>query len=171
MGLVLAAAVMMAGGWMEGQATRMEEHGAPKPAAKPSTNLVVTIAGARTTMTPEELRGMPQQTVKVMNGHSKKEENYAGVRLSDVLVKAGAKLGRETLHGYLVAKGTDGYWVLYSGEEIVNAVHAGEVMVAIEMDGKALEGDGAMKLISTEDKKPERWVRNLSAVEWKTGTE
>lgn len=114
---------------------------------------------------------MPQQTVKVMNGHSKKEESYTGVRLSNVLAKAGAKLGKETLHGYVVAKGTDGYWVLYSCEEVVSEVHAGEVIVAIGMDGKTLEGDGAMKLISTEDKKPKRWVRNLAAVEWKLATE
>ncbi len=41
-----------------------------------------------------------------------------------------------------MAKGTDGYWVPYSGEEIVSAVHAGEVRVAIEMDGRALEEMG-----------------------------
>lgn len=167
-----AAAVLLAGGWMQGQATPAHEQmegmqAHEHAAAKPSTSLLVTVAGAVTTLTPEELRGMPQQTVKVMNGHTKMEESYAGPRLNDVLARAGAKLGKETLHGYVAAKGTDGYWVLYSGEEIVSAAHAGEVIVAIEVGRKALGGDGAMKLVSTEDKKPERWVRNLTAVEWK----
>ncbi len=106
-----------------------------------------------------------------MNGHSGKEESYTGARLSDVLVKAGAKLGKETLHGYAVAKGTDGYWVLYSGEGLVGAVHAGEVIVATSLDGKPLGAEGALKLVSTEDKKPERWVRNLASVTWKQATE
>ncbi len=74
----------------------MKEHAAAKAATRPSTKLGVTVAGATMTMTPEDLRGMPQQTVKVMNGHSKKEERYACVRLSKVLAKAGAKLGKDT---------------------------------------------------------------------------
>ena len=162
--MVLSAGSALAQGTMAQEATRH----AP---SKPSTSLTVTVAGTRVTMTPTELGGMAQQTVKVVNGHSGKEESYTGVRLSDVLAKAGAKLGKETLHGYVVAKGTDGYWVLYSGEEIVGTVHAGEVIVATSVNGRPLEADGAMKLVSTEDKKPERWVRNLTAVEWKAGVE
>ena len=146
-------------------------HSANHAVAKPSTSLSVSVNSSTMTITPAKLAGMTQLTVKVINGHTQKEETYTGVRLSDVLTAAGAKLGKETLHGYVVAKGTDGYWVLYSGEEIVSTVHGGEVIVALTADGKPLQDDGQMRLISTEDKKPERWVRNLSAVEWKTGAE
>ncbi len=122
-------------------------------------------------MTVDELRALPQQTVMVTNGRSGKQESYGGVRVSDVLQKAGARLGKETLHGYLVAKGTDGYWVLYSGEEISPTLHSGDVLVATAVNGEPLGADGAVKLVSSEDKKPERWVRNLTEVDWKVGVE
>jgi hypothetical protein len=32
------------------------------------------------------------------------------------------------------------------------------------VDGKPLGADGELKLVSTEDAKPQRWVRNLAAV-------
>jgi hypothetical protein len=36
--------------------------------------------------------------------------------------------------------------------------------VALTMGGKPLGYDGQLKLVSSEDKKPARWVRNLMAV-------
>jgi hypothetical protein len=39
-----------------------------------------------------------------------------------------------------------------------------DVIVATSMDGKPLGADGELKLVSTADKKPERWVRNLAAI-------
>jgi hypothetical protein len=38
------------------------------------------------------------------------------------------------------------------------------VIVATSVDGHGLGADGQMKLISTEDAKPQRWVRNLTAI-------
>jgi hypothetical protein len=43
-------------------------------------------------------------------------------------------------------------------------MHAGDVIVALTLDGKPLTEDGAFKLVSTEDKRPARWVRNLMAL-------
>jgi hypothetical protein len=42
------------------------------------------------------------------------------------------------------------------------------VIVATSVDGKDLGADGELKLVSTEDKKPQRWVRNLTAISLKT---
>jgi hypothetical protein len=42
------------------------------------------------------------------------------------------------------------------------------VIVALSVDGHSLGADGELKLISTDDKKPQRWVRNLSAIALKT---
>jgi hypothetical protein len=36
------------------------------------------------------------------------------------------------------------------------------------MDGHDLGADGELKLVSTEDKKPQRWVRNLTSISLKT---
>jgi hypothetical protein len=68
------------------------------------------------------------------------------------------------LRSYLKAEGTDKYWVLYSLTEVEGSEHEGDVIVATAMDGKALGADGALKLVSTGDKKPQRWVRNLTAI-------
>ena len=62
------------------------------------------------------------------------------------------------------AEGTDHYFVVYAAAEVEGELHAGEVLVATRMNGGSLGEDGRIKLISTEDKKPARWVRNLTAV-------
>ncbi len=111
---------------------------------------------------------MPQKTVKVHNEHNNADETYTGPALGDVLAKAGFVAGkptqREMLRSYVRAEGTDKYWVLYSVTEVEGSEHEGDVIVATAMDGKGLGADGALKLVSTEDKKPQRWVRNLTAI-------
>ena len=64
----------------------------------------------------------------------------------------------------VVAEGTDHYSVLYSLAEVDPSIHTGDVIVADSMDGHPLDKDGAFKLISTEEKRPARWVRNLTQI-------
>lgn len=64
----------------------------------------------------------------------------------------------------VIAEGTDGYRVLYSLAEIDPAIHTGDVIVADTLDGHKLNSDGAFKLVSTEEKRPAQWVRNLTAI-------
>ena len=64
----------------------------------------------------------------------------------------------------VVAEGTDGYKVLYSLAEINPAIHTGQVLVADTLNGKPIAADGAFKMISTEEKRPARWVRNLDKI-------
>jgi hypothetical protein len=147
-------------------AQAMEEHAhAPAP---PSTNLTLTVDGRVVTLSIAELRAMPQKTVTVHNEHTKVDETYAGVRLGDLLAKCGFPIDKTTqpkmLRSYLLAQGTDKYWVLYSVTEIESSEHNGEVIVAKSMGGKPLGDDGQFKLIDSGDKKPQRWVRNLSAI-------
>jgi len=144
----------------------MEEH-VHTPAA-PSTSLVLTVDGKATTLSVADLQGMPQTTVTVHNEHTKADESYTGVLLGTLLAKYGLPVDKTThrkmLRSYLVAEGTDKYWVLYSVTEIEFSEHNGNVIVATSMDGKPLGEDGQLKLVDSEDKKPERWVRNLSAI-------
>jgi hypothetical protein len=143
-----------------------------KPAAPVSTSLVLTVDGKATTFSVADLKAMPQQTVIVHNEHTKVDEKYMGVAVSDLLAKAGFVADKTTqkkmLHSYLQAEGTDKYWVLYSATEAEGSEHNGDVIVATSMDGKDLGADGNFKLVSTEDKKPQRWVRNLTAITLKT---
>jgi hypothetical protein len=148
----------------------------PKPASTLSSSLTVTVDGKTTKFSVAKLKAMPQQTVQVHNEHTKTDEQYSGPALSDVLAKCGFVADKATqkkmLHSYVVAGGTDKYWVVYSATEVEGSEHAGSVIVATMMGSpasdKGLGADGELKLVSTEDKKPQRWVRNLTSIELKT---
>jgi hypothetical protein len=143
-----------------------------KPPAAPSTSLALTVDGKTTTFSVAELTAMPQKTVSVHNEHTTMDESYAGVPLGDLLAKAGFVATKATqrtmLRSYLKVEGTDKYWVLYSVTEVETTEHSGDVIVATSMDGKGLGADGELKLVSTEDAKPQRWVRNLTAITMET---
>jgi len=116
-----------------------------------------------------ELKALPQKTVSVHNEHTKADETYSGPSLGDLLAKAGFVADKTTqktmLRSFLRAEGTDKYWVIYSLTEAEASEHNGDVIVATSMNGgKDLGADGELKLVSTEDKKPQRWVRNLTAI-------
>jgi hypothetical protein len=151
---------------------QMAEHGSKPPAAV-STSVAVTIDEKTSTFSVADLKAMPQKTVKVHNEHTKMDESYSGVALGDLLAKAGFVVEQAThqkmLRSYLKVEGTDKYWVLYSVTEVEGSEHDGDVIVATSMDGKGLGADGDLKLVSSGDKKPQRWVRNLAAITLKSG--
>jgi hypothetical protein len=133
-----------------------------------STSLTLAIEGKATTLSVADLQAMPQKTVTVHNPHTKRNESYTGVELSDLLAKYGAALDKMTqgriLHSYLRVEGTDHYFVLYSVAEIEREIHHDDVIVATGMNGNGLGEDGAIKLVASGDKKPMRWVRNVTKI-------
>ncbi len=135
----------------------------------PSTDLtIVGLDGKSTTLAPEAIAAMPHKSVSVFNSHTKANEKYTGVPLSDLLNRAGVPLG-EKVRGKLfmvavIAEGTDKYSVLYALAEVDPSIHTGDVIVADAVDDQKLGKDGMFKLVSTEEKRPARWVRNLSEI-------
>jgi hypothetical protein len=105
-------------------------------------------------------------TVSVHNEHTKAEETYSGVPLIALLTPLGVtdKPHGKDLRLYLVAAGSDGYEAVYSIGEVTPDVHDATVIVADTKNGKPLTGDGPLTLISTGEKRPARWVRNLVAI-------
>ena len=85
-----------------------------------------------------------------------------------MLGKAGVALTGATEHGilrsYVVATGTDGYFVVFSGAELQGALHKAQCIVALTKGGQPLIENGAFQLVDTLDVKPARWVRNLSGL-------
>jgi hypothetical protein len=148
----------------------MAKHAHPQTA--PSTSLTLTVDGKATTLSLTDLQAMPHKTITVHNEHTKADETYSGVLLSDILAKYGFPIDKTTqrkmLRSYLIAEGMDKYWVLYSVTEIEPSEHNADVIVATGINSKPLGEDGELKLIDSSDKKPQRWVRNLSAVTVKT---
>jgi hypothetical protein len=137
-----------------------------------STSLAVTVGGKTQTFSPADLAAMPHETVSVMNAHLKKTESYSGVPLAAILDKMGLPFVKANEHtllkSYWIAEGTDGYQVLVSAYEALSAVHMDSVLVADSSDGKPLEADGALKLVISGDKRPQRWVQNLKSLTLKT---
>ncbi|GGA62516.1 hypothetical protein GCM10011507_12560 [Edaphobacter acidisoli] len=136
--------------------------------AAQSTSLTLNINGKSTVLSLAELESMSQTTVKVHNEHTRIDENYTGVSLADLLAKYGLPADQahhhQMIRSYLTAEGTDKYYVVYSVAEIEPSAHDATVIVAISLNGKPLDTDGKLKLIDSADKKPQRWVRNLTAI-------
>jgi hypothetical protein len=111
---------------------------------------------------------MPQTSVTVFDDHAQKDVTYTGVAVSALLTKGGVPDDdahhHAVLRDYIKAEGTDKYWVIYAARELYASDHKGEVIVATMADGKPLGDDGQLKLVSTEDKNPSRWVRNLNSL-------
>ncbi len=132
-----------------------------------STALTVSSGDRHVTLSLMELQAMPQTSVTVLNAHSQQQETYSGPLVSEVLAKAGVVLGgaateHDVLRSYVVATGTDGYFVVFSGAELQGALHKGQFLVAIAKAGQSLKENGAFQVIDPLDVKPARWVRNLS---------
>jgi len=116
-----------------------------------------------------DLSAMPHLKLGVREPHKGEMQHYEGVRVSDLLAKAGVPLG-EKLRGrglatYVVAKASDGYAVVYSIAELDPAMTDNQVIVADTMNGKPLEPkDGPLKIVVPGDKRPARWIRMLTAL-------
>jgi hypothetical protein len=76
----------------------------------------------------------------------------------------GKELHKEGFTSYLIASGSDGYPVVLSLAEVDPSFRGGQVLVADASNGQPLAKSGPFQLIVSEDKRPARWVRNLSSI-------
>ena len=137
-------------------------------ATERSTMLTLSIGGGSWQLSSIALAALPQTSVTVHNAHGNTDETYMGVAVGDLLAHFGLSFTKpnekQIYHSYLRAQGTDRYFVLLSGAEVESTMHNGNVIVALQRNGKALEDDGLFKLVVTEDKRPARWVRSLTSL-------
>jgi hypothetical protein len=128
--------------------------------------LKITFGDKSAEWTPEKLATLPHTTITVYNGHTKKNQTYSGVPLTDLLTSLGVpnKPHGKDFELYLVAEGSDGYKVVYSVSEVTPDVHDATVIVADKLEGKPIAGTGPLQLVGTGEKRPARWVRNLVAI-------
>jgi hypothetical protein len=146
-------------------------HHAP---AVPSTSLTITgIDGKTESYSPEDIRNMTHLTVKVHNMHTNADETYSGVPVSELVKRSepalatGEKPKVRPLMTILIFGATDKYRIALTLCDADPSCRNGMALVADQQDSKPLATDGAFKLIVTEDKKPQRWVRNLTSIEIK----
>lgn len=150
------------------RAQELEQLDHAKPATHSTELTIHGLDGKTVNLTAADLAALPHKTVSVYNEHTKANETYSGVALAEILKKVNTPSG-EAIRGKIfmtgvVAEGTDHYSVLYSLAEVDPSIHTGDVIVADSVNGHALDKDGAFKLVSTEEKRPARWVRNLSKI-------
>ena len=145
----------------------MEMH--PAPATIPTGPLVVSFQGKQESWTAATLAPLPHVTIQLYNAHTKTSQSYTGVPLITLLARLDfpATPHGKDLRYYLVAAGADGYQVVYSGGEVTPDLHDGTVLVADAVDGKPLADSGPLQLVTTGEKRPARWVRNLVSVQVK----
>jgi len=146
---------------------------AAQPQASANSRLQIIVNGQKTALTSAEFKALPQKTVTFHNIHTKADETYSGVQLTDLLAKYGAptgdKLRSKALSDYIVATGSDGYQAVLSLAETDPSFHPGDVIVADTLDGKPLDAKtGPFRLVVTEDKRPARSVHNLVSIELRT---
>jgi hypothetical protein len=136
----------------------------------PAGPMKITFGDKSSEWTPATLARLPHKTVTLYNEHAKVNQTYSGVELIELLKPLGVV---ERPHGkefrlYLVAEGADGYLAVYSIGEVTPDVHDGTVLVADTLDGKPLGDTGPLQLVTTGEKRPARWVRNLAAIHVRT---
>lgn len=130
---------------------------------------LIGLDGKAVAISPADFKAMPHHAVTVVNGHTKAQEKYDGVLLSDLLAKVGAPMGKD-LRGpamltYVKASASDNYNVLLALAEVDPGMRANEIIVADTMDGKPLDAhNGPLKLVVPGDIHPARSVRMLTTV-------
>jgi DMSO/TMAO reductase YedYZ molybdopterin-dependent catalytic subunit len=116
----------------------------------------------------EDLKQMKAHEVKTKDMQGA-EHTFKGVRLVDILDSAGVTLGKElrgeNLTKSLLLTAADGYQVTYALAEIDPEFTRGMILLAYEVDGQPLpSGDGPFRIIAPGDKRPARWIRELTSI-------
>jgi hypothetical protein len=113
---------------------------------------------------PVEFKALPHSSVTVINSTTGKKESYSGVRLSELLILAGAPLGHEfyglALRTYICADD-----VVFSLGELEPGLLSGEVLIADSKDGHPLDPpEGPFMLVASADTARARWVKHLRTI-------
>lgn len=118
----------------------------------------------------QQMKTETRTNVKIvsLSGEVKREiGELKGVLLREVLEKAKIKIASPKERGKLciVVKATDGYTVLFTYNDIFNNPTGDNVLLVFEEDKKALDKDGAVVLITTNDKvtgpRHVKWVQSI----------
>jgi DMSO/TMAO reductase YedYZ molybdopterin-dependent catalytic subunit len=126
------------------------------------------------TLDRQALAGMPRSSVDTPAIHHEPPANWQGVALEDVLQRAGAPSG-EQLRGHGMATivrvtAADHYQVVFSLGELDPMLGNERVLLADTQDGHPLTKDGPFRLVVPGDKRPARWIHDVTTIEVTNGT-
>ena len=119
-------------------------------------------------LSAEDLAKLPRARVHA-SAHGT-EGDWEGVALIELMHAAGAPIG-EALRGanlrlYLRIDAADGYHAVFALAEIDPGIGGAQAILADRRDDKPLAADeGPLRIIVPGDKRPARWVRQVTAIE------
>ncbi|RYY19603.1 MAG: molybdopterin-binding protein [Cytophagaceae bacterium] len=137
-------------------------------AAAPATIRLAGLVATPRTLTAAELAALPHREQTTTDKEGKKHV-YRGVALHDVLHLAGAPEGK-AIHGAVLAEAVlataaDGYQAVFALPEVDADFSPQTILLADSRDGQPLPAhDGPYQLIVPLEKKPARWVRQLTGL-------
>jgi len=128
------------------------------------------LEGKPITVTAADLAKLPHHSIKASEHGT--SATFDGVPLNDVLtlvnVPAGEKLRGKALAQYLLVEAADGYRVVFALPELDPAFTEQPVYLVTKRDGKPLsEKEGAFRIVVPAEKRPARWVRQVTALKIK----
>ncbi len=120
---------------------------------------------------PVDFKGMLHTEITAADRDGK-EHRYAGVPLITLLNQAGASMGAalkgKNLTKYVVVKAADGYEVVFALAELDPDFSTRTILLADSVDGAPLaDGVGPYRVVVPGEKKPARWIRQVTAIEVK----
>jgi hypothetical protein len=138
------------------------------PSAAPTVRVLVD-GKPPLTLDGKALAAMPRTSIDTAAVHHQAAAHWQGVSLEEILQRAGAPSG-EQLRGHgmttiVRVSASDNYQVVFSLGELDPMLGNEQVVLATTQDGHPLIKDGPFRLIVPGDKRPARWIRNVTTIE------
>ena len=144
---------------------------ADQPAVQSTATATVSVRGeVGTTLNLDlaALAKLPRQRVEA-TAHDV-SGNWEGVALADILRAAGVpmddKLRGKNLSLYVRVSAADGYHAVFALAELDPGFRDAKVILADHHDGKPMDAkEGPFRIIAVGDKRPARWVRQVTSID------
>ena len=129
---------------------------------------VVADGHAPITLDHTALAAMPRVSVTAA-AHHEPPSQWQGVALQSILQKISAPSG-EKLRGHAMTTivritAPDHYQVVFSLAELDPMLGNEQVILADTQDGHSIAKDGPYRIVVPGDKRPARWIRNVTTIE------
>lgn len=140
----------------------------PRAQSAPPTLAIAGDVDTPLSLTPDALKALPRTRVEVEEDG--RTLGYEGVRVGELLKRAGVPLGQElrgaALASYVVASASDGYQVVFSLAELDPQFTTNDIIVADTVNGQPLFGyQGPVRIVAPKDARGARSVRMLQRLE------
>jgi hypothetical protein len=129
---------------------------------------VIADGNAPLTLDRASLAAMPRVSVTA-SAHHEAPSQWQGVALQSILQKVHAPSG-EQLRGHAMTSvvriaASDHYQVVFSLAELDPMLGNEQVILADTQDGRPIAKDGPYRIVVPGDKRPARWIRNVTTIE------